>query len=65
MSQAMPDGDFKWLSDEECREMEHRLINEVERKEIINKNRGYIFEVDLEYTSQIPERDDDYPWLQS
>ena len=60
MSQAMPDGDFEWLSESECREMEHRLINEVDR-EIFSKNRSYILEVDLEYPEELHERDEDYP----
>ena len=61
MSQAMPDSDFEWLSDAECREMEHRLINVVERNEIFGHNRGYIFEVDMDYPQELHERDDDYP----
>ena len=61
MSQAMPDGDFEWLSDVECREMKHRLINVVERYEIFGQNRSYIFEVDFDYPQELHELDDDYP----
>ena len=61
MSQPMPDGYFEWLSDAECREMEQRLINVVERKEIFDQNRSYILEVDLNYPEELHERDDDYP----
>ena len=61
MSQAMPDGDFEWLNNAECREMENRLINAIERNEIFGHTRGYILEVDMDYPQELHERDDDYP----
>ena len=61
MSQAMPDGNFEWLSDAECREIKHRLINPVERYEIFGQNQSYIFKVDLDYPQELHERDDYYP----
>ena len=61
MSHKMPDGDFEWLSNAESSEMEHRMINDVERNEICNQNKSYIFEVDLDYFPHLSERDDDYP----
>ena len=72
MSQEMRDGDFEWVSDDECRNLE-QLINYADgRIAIFNtglfdhwKNEEYkksfIFEVDLEYPPQLHERDDDYP----
>ena len=53
MSQAMPDGDFEWLSNSECCEMENRLINVVEQNEIFGYNRGYILKVDMDYAQEL------------
>ena len=62
MSQAMPYGDFEWLSNTKCREMEHRLINVVERNKIFGHNRSYIFKFDMNYPLELHERDDDF-WM--
>ena len=61
MSQAMPDGDFEWLNDSECREIKHRLINVVKQNKIFGQNWNYIFEVDINYSQELHKRDDDYP----
>ena len=61
MLQSIPDGDFEWLSDAECRVMKHRLINVITQYKIFSLNRSYIFEVNLDYPQEQNERDDDYP----
>ena len=67
----MPDGDFEWVSQDECREMEllknnadgriaildlgvfnHRVTDEEKKK--------FNFEVDLEYPSELHDRNDNY-----
>ena len=60
MSQPMPNGDFKWLSGAECREMEQRLKNGRKRNKVFTQNQSYIFEVELNYSQELHERDDDY-----
>ena len=68
----MPDGDFEWLSDDECRDMglllnyadgrmaifDTGLFNHRENEK--DKER-FIFEVNMEYLPELHERDDDYP----
>ena len=61
MLQSMPDGDFEWLSDAECRVIKHPLINVITQYKIFSLNRSYIFEVNLDYCQEQNERDDDYP----
>ena len=72
MSQEMPDGDFEWLSQDECRELgllfnyadgrmaifDTGLFDNREKEE--NK-KSFIFEVDMEYPPELHERDGDYP----
>ena len=72
MSQKMPDGDFEWVSDDECRNMEQfsnyadgriaifdtGLFDHRENKE---DTKSFILEVDLEHPPELHERDDDYP----
>ena len=72
MSQEMPDGNFKWLSVDECRDME-QLLNYADNRIAIfdtglfdhqeneEDKKSFIFEVDLEYPPEVHERDDDYP----
>ena len=72
MSQEMPDGDFEWVSQDECREME-LLMNYADGR-IANfdlglfnyrvtdeEKKSFIFEVHLEYPAEHHDRDDDYP----
>ena len=72
MSQEMPDSDFEWVSDDECRNMEQLLnyadgriaifytglFDHRENKE--DKN-SFILKVDLEYPPKLHERDNDHP----
>ena len=72
MSQEMPDGDFEWLRQEECRVM-GMLFNYADgriaifdtglfdHKENEEDKKSFILEVDLEYPPEMHERDDDYP----
>ena len=72
MSQEMPDGDFEWLSQYECRDM-GLLLNYADKRMAIfdtglfdhreNKEdkKSFILEVDLVYPPELHERDDDYP----
>ena len=72
MSQEMSDGEFEWVSQEECRNM-GLLLNYVDGRMAmfdtgmfdhrVNKEEktSYILEVDLEYPTELHERDDDYP----
>ena len=74
MSQEMPDDDFEWVSDDECRNME-QLLNYADgriaifdtglfdhRFDDVDK-KSFILEVDLEYPLELHERDD-YPLAQ-
>ena len=72
MSQEMPDGDFEWLSEYECRDME-LLLNYADGRITIFETKlfyhcenekdkqSFIFEVDFKYPLELHERDDDYP----
>ena len=60
MSQEMPDNDFEWVSDDECRNLE-QLLNDVNgriakfdtilfvHRENKEDKKSFILEVDLEY----------------
>ena len=72
MSQEMPDGDFEWLSQDECLDMEQLLKYAYGRIAIFDngvfyhrendeEKKSFILEVDLEYPPELHERDDDYP----
>ena len=68
MSQEMPDNDFEWLSEDECRDME-LLLNYTDggmaifdtglfdHRENEEDKKSFIFEVDLEYPPELHERD--------
>ena len=72
MSQKMPDGDFEWITQDECRDMgqllkyadgriaifDTKLFDHPENEE---DKKSFILEVDLEYRPKLHERDDDYP----
>ena len=72
MSQEMLDGDFEWVSQDECREIEF-LMNYADGRIAIfdlgifnhrvteEEKKSFIFEVDLQYPPEIHDRDDDYP----
>ena len=72
MSQEMSDGDFEWMSDDECRNSE-QLLNYTDgriaifdtglfnHRENEKDKKRFIFEVDLKYPPELHERDDDYP----
>ena len=71
MSQEMPDGEFDWVSLEECRNME-QTINFVDGRiaifdlgifdhRVLDEKKSFILEVDLKYLPELHDRDDDYP----
>ena len=72
MSQEMPDGEFVLVNQDECREME-LLLNYADGRIAIfdlrlfnhrvtdDEKKSFIFEVDLEYPTELHDRDDDYP----
>ena len=71
MSQEMPDGDFEWVSQDKCREIE-LLLNYVDgriaifdlclfNQRVMDEKKSFIFEIDLEYPPELHDRDDDYP----
>ena len=72
MSPKMPDGDFEWKSQDECRDM-GQLLNYADgriaifdtglfdHRENEENKMSFIFELDLEYPPEVHERDDDYP----
>ena len=53
MSQYLPYGGFKWLSQEEINRFDGNSIDE-------NRFYGYILEVDLEYPGELHELHNDY-----
>ena len=72
MSHEMPDGDFKYVSDVEFRNME-QLLNYADNRIAIfdtglfdhrdneEDTQSFILEVEMEYPPELHERDDDYP----
>ena len=72
MSQEMLNGEFEWVSQDERREMELLLKDATGRIAIFDvglfnhrvtdkENKSLIFEVDLEYLSDLHDRVDDCP----
>ena len=72
ISQEMPDGDFEWLSQNECRDIRllfnfadgciaifHTGLFDYHKYE--NYKKTVVFEVDLEYSPELHESDDNYP----
>ena len=54
MNQYLPYGRFKWLRKKEINKFNLKLVKE-------NRSDGYIFEVDLEYPSELHDLYNDYP----
>ena len=54
MTQCLPYGGFKWMSEEEIDKFNVGLIEE-------NSDEGYILEVDLEYPNELRDLHNDYP----
>ena len=59
-SQALPEKDYEWLFDDECRDAEAALQIKTMRNLFFQQDRHYIFEVDLDYPPVLHDRDDDY-----
>ena len=72
MSQEIPDGDYEWVSDDKCRNLEE-LLNYADgriaifdtglfdHRENEEDKKIFILEVDFKYPPELHERDDDYP----
>ena len=67
MSQALPNGEFTWLSVEECHNAEIAFTGTANMRDAFVKidpellGPYYILEVELIYPPEIHDRDDDYP----
>ncbi|MCP6769234.1 hypothetical protein NL529_30745, partial [Klebsiella pneumoniae] len=61
MSQPLPDNDFTWLSEQECRDAETAFRVKYTRDHFFGQQLHYIFEVDLDYPPELHDRDDDFP----
>ena len=67
----MPDGKFEWVNLDKCRSMKQQLnfadgcidIFDLELFDhrVLDEKKSFVFEVDLKYTPELQERDDDYP----
>ena len=71
MSQVMPDGDFEWLSEDECNDQRLRIYYANGRIAIFDSGLfdylenevdtiSFILDVDLEYPPELHESEDDY-----
>ena len=61
MSQPLPDDEYEWVSNDDCRDAFAALQNKASRDRWYEQEKHYIFEVDLDYPPELHERDDDYP----
>ena len=59
MSQHMPVGDFTWVKEEEINHFHDNIKNILDLLD--DDEYGYIFEVDLEYPTELQELHNDYP----
>lgn len=74
MSQEMPDGEFVWVSADDCRIMEQTLNFAAGRIAMFDldifyhrmgdEQKSLILDVHLKYSPELNERDDDYPLAQ-
>ena len=58
-TKPLPVGDFEWLSEERCAQLEERLIAEEWIDEFAEE--GYILEVDLHYPEALHEEHNSFP----
>ena len=62
MSQSLPVGKFKWMNEEE---ITNHFPLDTFNENLFNVNNnadtGYIFEVDIEYPSDLHDEHNDYP----
>ena len=61
LSQALPEKDYEWLSDDECRQAEVAMEIKEMRDLFYQQDRHYIFEGEMDYPPELHDRDDDYP----
>ena len=61
MSQPLPDDEYDWVSNDDCRDAFAALQNKTSRDRCYEHDIHYIFEVDLNNPPELHERDDDYP----
>ena len=61
LSQALPEKDYEWLSDDECRQAEAAMKIKEMRDLFYQQDRHYIFEVDMDYLPELNNRDNEYP----
>ena len=61
LSQALPEKDYEWFSDVECRDAEAAFLIKETKDPYFQQERHYIFEVNLDYPPELHDRDDDYP----
>ena len=54
MSEAMPENDFEWCTQQECAQLDATCIDD-------DATTGYLLEVDLDYPSELHDLHNDYP----
>ena len=60
MSQPVPDDEYEWVSNDDCRDAFAALQNKAFRYRWYDQEKHYIFEVDSDYPPELHERNDDY-----
>ena len=61
MSQPLPDDEYEWVSPDDCRAAMAAFQDKASRDLWYDREKHYIFEVDMDYPPELHERDDDYP----
>ena len=61
MSQPLPDDEYEWVSSDDCQDAMAAFQDRASRDRWYDQEKHYIFEVDMDYPSELHDRDDDYP----